>query len=344
MAQNSAKVKSWVHTAAGYPQTLEFREIDVPAAPAPGHILIQLRAAALNPVDIQFMNIPLNSLPYLNGPKIPGRDFAGTVLAGGEGTDFKKGDNIFGISMAFNGTGSLTEVADIDLKAGATFIRKPGTMSWVQAASLPLVYLTARTMIEKFKPGMKASDPSENKLVILGGSSATGIYTVKIARSLGWTVLATCSARNAQFVRDLGASQVVDYTASPTAVVDAVKKFSPQAIADCVGGTECIGLAPHFVTIVGDKTSRADMGGPPAYLTHPRMILRWLLGCLGVGNAYECISLDPRKEWLQETTMLEPEGDIVIDSVFEFEKVQEAFERLNTGRARGKVVVEFKSS
>lgn len=191
---------------------------------------------------------------------------------------------------------------------------------------------------------MKSSTPSENKLVVLGGSSSTGIYTIHIARSLGWTILASCSGRNAEFVKGLGATEIVDYTTSPISVVDAVKKFSPHAIADCVGGTDCIGLAPQYVTIVGDKTSRSSMGGSALYLTHPRMVLRWLLGRSGLGNSYECILLDARKEWLEDTTKLDPEKDTIIDSVFEFEKAKKAFERLNTGHARGKIVVEIQQS
>lgn len=290
------------------------------------------------------MNLPLYSLPYLNGPKVAGRDFAGTVLAAGDGTDFQKGDEVFGISTVPNGTGSLTEVVDVDLKAGACFIKKPKHLSWAQAASLPLVYLTARTVIEKCMPFMKASTPADNKLVVLGGSSSTGIYIIEIARSLGWTILASCSSRNVDFVEGLGASEIVDYTTSPTAVVDAIKKFSPNAIADCVGGIDCIGLAPQYVTIVGDKTSRSTMGGSLLYFTSPRMVLRWLLGYVGIGNSYECIVLDQRKEWLEETLKLDPDKDIIIDSVFDFSRAKDAFERLDTGRARGKVVVEINSS
>ena len=313
------------------------------STPAPGHILIRLRAAALNPVDIQLMNLPFNSLPYCDGPKLPGRDFAGTVLAAGEGTDFEKGDEVFGITLAYSQTGSLTEVADVNLKAGATtFVKKPHNLSWTQAASLPLVYLTAQTIIEKCKPFMTAATPSDNKFVVLGGSSASGIYTVQLAKSLGWTILASCSGRNSEFVRGLGASQIVDYTTSPSAVVDTVKNFAPHAIADCVGGTDCIGLAPQYVSIVGDKSSRATMGGPALYMINPRMVLRWLFGYLGLGNSYECIVLDARKEWLEEAAKLDPTKDIIIDSVFDFEKANEAYERLNTSRARGKVVVQFK--
>ncbi|KAI1622524.1 alcohol dehydrogenase [Exophiala viscosa] len=341
MSNNTTTVKSWVYTTPTFPDTLTLSSTKVPSTPTPGHLLVQIHAAALNPVDIQLMNVPLNSLPYLNGPKIPGRDFAGTVLATGSDTKFSKGDEVMGISMALNGSGSLTEAADIDVNNQACIIKKPANLSWTQAASLPLVYLTARTIVEKCKPYMKSNTPSENKLVVLGGSSATGMYTVHIARSLGWEVLSSCSGRNADFVREKGADEIVDYTTSSTAVVDAVKRFAPHAIADCVGGTECIDLAPKYVTIVGDKTSRSSMGGSALYLTHPRMVARWLLGWLGLGNSYECILLDARREWLEEAAGLS-EKKIEIDSVFEFEKTKEAYERLHTGRARGKVVVEIK--
>ncbi|EXJ96127.1 hypothetical protein A1O1_01253 [Capronia coronata CBS 617.96] len=339
----TTRVKSWIYSKPSYPDTLVLSTTDVPSTPSPGHILVQVQATSLNPVDIQLMNLPLHSLPYLNGPKVPTRDFAGTVLAAGQGTEFAKGDEVYGITVALDGTGFLTEVAHIDTKK-ACIIRKPKHLSWIQAASLPLVYLTARTVIEKCKPFMKSSIPSENKLAVLGGSSSTGIYTIQIAKSLGWTVLASCSGRNVEYVKGMGATETVDYTTSPTAVVDAVKKFSPHAIADCVGGTDCIGLAPQYVTIVGDKTSRSSVGGSALYLTHPRMVLRWLLGRLGLGNSYECILLDARKEWLEETTKLDPEKDIVIDSVFDFGRAKEAFERLNTGHAKGKVVVEIRQS
>ncbi|RVX72320.1 hypothetical protein B0A52_04525 [Exophiala mesophila] len=338
------KVKSWIYTKSGYPETLEFSTTEVPNTPAPTSVLIQVHATALNPVDIQLMNLPTNSLPSLNGVKIPARDFAGTVLAAGPDVkDLSTGDQVYGISLAMNGTGFLTEIAHIDTK-GASIIKKPAHLSWVQAASLPLVYLTARTSIEKCVPFLKASNPADNKLVVLGGSSATGIYTLQIAKSRGWTVLASCSGKNVDFVKSQGASEVVDYTTSETAVVDAIKRFAPGAIIDCVGGTDAIGLAPQFVTIVGDKTSRATMGGSALYATRPRMVLRWLLGYLGLAKSYECIILDPKIEWLQETLDLDPEKDVIIDSVFQFEQAKDAFERLDTGRARGKVVVQIKES
>jgi reticulon-4-interacting protein 1, mitochondrial len=333
-------VKSWIHTVAGYPGTLQQSTTEVPSIPSSGHILVKVHAAALNPVDIQLMNIPLNSLPLLNKPKIAGRDFSGIVLAAAPDTAFSNGDEVLGLTMDIGNSGTLTEAAHIKVAAGAV-IKKPNSLDRTKAASLPLVYLTARTIIERCKTSMNGNG---NKLVVLGGSSATGIYTIQIAKKMGWTVLASCSGKNVDFVKSQGATEVIDYTTSPNAVVHAVKSFKPSAIADCVGGTDCIGLAPKFVTIVGDKTSRATMGGSILYWMNPRMTLRWLMGYLGFGNLYECISLDAKAEWLEEVTKLDPEKDVIVDSVFQFDKVKEAFERLDTGRARGKVVVEVANS
>ena len=338
---SESKVKSWTYTTAGYPQTLKLSETKIPATPAPGHVLVQIRATALNPVDIQLMNVPLNSLPGLNGPKIPARDFSGTILAAAPDTEWEKGDEVMGISMDVAGTGFLTDVSHLGAKASC-IIRKPSHMSWKQAASLPLVWLTARTTIEHCVPYMKSSNPAENKVAILGGSSSTGLYTVRIAKERGWTVLSSCSHRNIDFVKSLGADEVVDYTKSPDAVVNAVKSFQPNAVIDCVGGTDCIGIAPQYVTIVGDKTTRSTMGGSFLYYTHPRMVIRWLMGYLGIGKSYECIILDAKKEWLEECMELKGEDQIVIDSTFDFGRAKEAFERMDTGRTRGKVVVEIK--
>jgi reticulon-4-interacting protein 1, mitochondrial len=333
------KVRAWQYTTAGYPQTMLLGEASLPAEPAPNHILIEVRAAALNPVDIQLMNVPLNSFPGLNSAKIPARDFSGVVLASSPESGYSEGDEVMGISMDFTRVGFLTEIAHVDTTK-ACIIKKPSQMSWQQAASLPLVFLTARTSIEKCVPYMKSD--SDIRVVILGGSSGTGIYSVRLAKQRGWKVLSTCSYRNLEFVKGLGSDEVVDYTTSPDAVVNAVRAFKPDAIIDCVGGTDCIGLAPQYVTIVGDKTSRASLGGSTLYWTHPHMLARWAMGYLGLFNSYECIVLEAKKEWLEECTRLKGEEQIIIDSTFDFGRAKEAYERLNTGRARGKVVVNVK--
>jgi len=184
-------------------------------------------------------------------------------------------------------------------------------------------------------------DTQSKRVVVLGGSSATGMYGVLLAKQRGWKVLSSCSGRNADFVKEMGAEVVVDYTQE--SVAERVKAWKPDAIIDCVGGTECLGIAKRYVTIVGDKTSRTTIGGSLLYLFWPRMVLRWAWGRYGWGEKYDCIVLDQKKEYLEEACeTLSPEK-IVVDSTFAFEDAKKAFERLNTGRARGKVIIEIGS-
>ncbi|KAF2432379.1 NAD(P)-binding protein [Tothia fuscella] len=300
-----AKFKAWTYTTPGYPQCLSQTTLSLPEILSTTELLVQVEAAAVNPVDIQLMNVPLWSLPYLNYVKGVGCDFAGTVLKAGEESSFSVGDEVFGLIMA-PGIGTVGEIAIVDTKS-CVVLKKPQDWSWVQAAALPLVWLTAWTCIASVE-----SYIGETKTVaILGGSSATGMYTVFLAKERGWKVISTCSGRNIDFVKSMGASEVVDYTQE--SVPDRIRAAKPDAIIDCVGGTECLGIAKRYVTIVGDKTSRNTMGGSALYLTSPRMVLRWLYGKTGYGEVYDCIMLEGKKEYLEEATKL-PQDMIVIDT------------------------------
>lgn len=342
----STKVKAWTYHSPHYPSCLNLSDIDPPASPpARNHIQIRTHAVALNPVDIQLMNFPLFSLPYLSGRlKIPCGDFSGTVIASAaEG--YSSGEEVFGFCLAPGGRGCLAEVLDLDVGSGrgketVVVVKKPEGWSHVQAASLPLVWLTARSCVEVVERDemQKRTDDNRRKIVVLGGSSGVGIYVVHMARERGWSVLASCSGRNVDFVKGMGAEEVVDYTTE--SVKARVQAFRPDAIVDCVGGTEMLGIARRYVTIVGDKTDRSSVGGSLIYSTHPRMYLRWFLGWMGWGDKYDCIDLAPKKDSLEEALHL-PADKIIVDSTFRFEDAKDAFERLNTGRARGKVVVEF---
>lgn len=333
-----AEVKAWTYTTPGYPNCLTQQKIKTPSSlPTPTSVQIKVHSAALNPVDIQLMNIPFWSIPYLNHPKGVGCDFSGTILRAGSDSGYAEGDEVFGLQMAPGGaagvSGTCAEVVTFDVAKGTTMMRKPREWSWNQAAALPLVWLTARTCIERVNDYVKEG----GTVAVLGGSSATGMYTVHLAKERGWKVVATCSDRNEEFVRSWGAERVVDYTKE--SVPEKVREARPDAIIDCVGGTECIGIAKRYVTIVGDKTSRSVMGGPASYFFTPRMVVRWFWGYMGLGEKYDCVILEGKNEYLEEATRL-PQDKIQIDSTYEFDDLKKALERLNTSRARGKVVVE----
>src|ERR1700761_495253 len=117
----STQCKAWTFTSRGYPSSLRLSSITPPSKNEvkPNHILVKIHAAALNPVDIQIMNLPFWSipLPILTAEKTICSDFSGTVIQGGEGAGFSEGDEVFGVNMKpFNPcSGTLAEIAHIDL-------------------------------------------------------------------------------------------------------------------------------------------------------------------------------------------------------------------------------------
>ncbi|KKY33989.1 putative reticulon-4-interacting protein mitochondrial precursor [Diaporthe ampelina] len=328
------EINAWTFTHGGYPKALQQSTLPADTQPLkPSEIRVKTYAASINPVDVQLMGFPL--WPYLPGFVLPphkgvAEDFSGVVQEAGPGSGFKPGDGVLGIGPFLPG-GTLQETIRLDTKNGSVVVPKPADWSWEQAAALPLVWLTARTLIAEVESHVK-----NGRVAVLGGSSATGMYAVHLAARRGWAVAASCSGRNADLVRGMGAGEIVDYTTE--SVPGRLREFAPDVIIDCVGGTECLGIARRYATIVGDKTNRFTMGGANTYLWNPQMVLRALLGRFGLGPSYTCVNLEFKYPYLEEILSL-PKDKIIIDNTFDFNQVREAFDRLNTGRARGKVIV-----
>lgn len=348
----TTEARAWTYTA-GY-GSLQQSTVHAPRANeikglgTTPHMLVKINAAALNPVDIQIMNLPMWRLPGLSKPKTCGCDFSGTVIAGGR-TGFVQGDEVFGVTLKpFEPAGgSVSELAQFNM-ANTVAAKKPKEWSHEKAAAISLVWLTAKQCIESVAQAVEGT-PTK-RVAVLGGSSAVGIYCIRIAKQRGWKVVTTSSERNKDFVMNtLNADEHVDYTKEKVRL--AVQKFSPDAVIDCVGGTQCIALpsSKRYISIVGDKTGRTSMGGPYTYYNFLGPIaayqavmqwVRWARGQYGLGESYDIVILGMNKEWLEEAKSTLSADDIVVDSAFVFEESKKAFERLNTGRARGKVVVK----
>lgn len=361
--------KKWTYTTGGFPQCLHQTTASPPAASDIKSTQIQVRtkAFAINPVDVQAMNRYKDpSPPYpwplslVAGPSgTPDQqehetccDFSGTVTHAGPHAGFSPGDEVFGFTASMmNGLGTAGEALTLDTASPSVAIaKKPGSWDHAQAAAIPLVWLTARTSIEAVQAYVA---PSKDKwLVVLGGSSSTGMYTVRLAKSRGWKVLATCSARNVEFVKgQLRADEVVDYTTVPSVpgeifgkLQESMQKGDGVVIVDCVGGTECLddedlgGKIARYVTIVGDKTDRSSMGGPAIYSNYPKMWARWALGRVGLGVSYDCVRLEARREWLEEASQTLGKDEVVVDSTFKFDELPKALERMVGGKVTGKLV------
>jgi NADPH:quinone reductase-like Zn-dependent oxidoreductase len=187
----------------GEPAVLRAEDVPKPS-PGPRDLLVRVHAAAVNPVDCKIRSGGQRNIIRYRFPWILGLDVSGVVEAvGAEVTRFAVGDEVWS-SPTHRRPGSYAEYTCIDEREAA---RKPRNMSHEEAASIPLVGLTAyQCLVEK---GRLAKGQT---VLVHAGSGGVGAFAIQLAKHLGATVITTCSAKNADFVRDLGADRVVDYT------------------------------------------------------------------------------------------------------------------------------------
>jgi len=204
----------------GGPGELKYGELPDPVA-GPGEVVIDVHAASINAAD---WKVRAGQYQQAKFPLILGRDFSGVISAVGQGvTDLKVGDAAFGVCEAGQ-EGAYAE--KIAVKA-AIVAKKPDALSHVNAAALALTGLTALSAIEdtlKLKPG--------ETILIQGGAGGVAGFAIQLAKHIGAHVITTASAANHDYVRGLGADEIIDYNA-----VDFTRAVTNcDAVFDTVGG------------------------------------------------------------------------------------------------------------
>ena len=184
----------------GGPEVMEYGDVPDPVA-GPGQVLIDVHAASVNAADWKVRSghyAPTTEFPY-----IPGRDFSGVVSALGAGvTDFKVGDEVFGVSEQ---SGERCYAEKLAMNA-AIVARKPKSLSHTEAAAVALIGLTALVSVEdtiKLEAG--------ETILIQGGAGGVASFSVQLAKHIGARVITTASAANHDYLRGLGADQIIDY-------------------------------------------------------------------------------------------------------------------------------------
>lgn len=193
-----------VYHRYGTPDELEYTEIEKPV-PTPEQVLIQVRAASVNPYDWHFLRgMPsfIRMFTGLGSPRSPrlGADVAGVVVVvGANVTRLKAGDAVFGICK-----GSFAEYA---CAKQAEIAIQPRNISFEQAASVPIAGITALQ-------GLRDSGRLQRgqSVLINGAAGGVGTFAVQIAKWMGAQVTGVCSTRNVELVRSIGADRVIDYT------------------------------------------------------------------------------------------------------------------------------------
>lgn len=196
-------MKAIVYARYGTPEVLELRDVLAPAAGV-GDVLVRVRAAALNPKDSLIRKGKFKAASGPTFPKLLGYDVSGVVERVGAGVSrLKVGDEVFGMRNGFTG-GTVAELVTLkedELSA------KPASLSFEQAAALPLTALTALQALRD----LGAVGPG-SRVLIHGASGGVGVVAVQLAKALGARVTTTCSEKNLEFVRTLGADETLDYT------------------------------------------------------------------------------------------------------------------------------------
>jgi NADPH:quinone reductase-like Zn-dependent oxidoreductase len=307
-------------------------------SPGPGDLLVQVRAASVNPVDFKIRDGKLKALVRYRMPLTLGNDLSGTVVAVGAGVSaFKPGDEIFARLDKVR-IGAFAELALVRETAAA---RKPARLSHVEAASLPLVGLTAwQAMVDiaRLQPGAR--------ILIHAGSGGVGTFAIQLGKHLGCWVATTAGARNLELVRKLGADQAIDYRAQQfDEVLDGL-----DFVLDTQGGAT---LHRSFAVVKPGGCIVSIGGLPDAKFARSWGLNPFLVLALGFlarketrlarqrGVRYEYLFMHASGTELSRIAELVEGGVIqpVIDRTFPLDQVREALAWCESGRATGKVVL-----
>jgi NADPH:quinone reductase-like Zn-dependent oxidoreductase len=315
----------------GSPEVLRLEDIDVPAL-GDEDVLIRVRAASVNPLDLHF----IRGLPYIvrrgNGLLRPddggvGVDLAGYVeKVGKDVTRFSPGDEVFGCVAVL---GSLAEY--VSMHQDQPLLAKPANQSFEQAASVPVAAVTALQGLRdhgRLQPGQK--------VLVNGAAGGVGTFTVQIARALGAEVTGVCSTRNVELVESIGASRVIDYTRQ-----DFTRSGQRYDLLIDIAGSKPFAayrrvLTPQAMVVgIGGGPSKGRVLGPMTRVIKALLLSRF------TGQQVTFFMAKPSSDDLAVLRDLLVAGKVtpVIDRCYPLSEAAEAIRYLEAGHARGKVVV-----
>jgi NADPH:quinone reductase-like Zn-dependent oxidoreductase len=328
IAEGTASMRAVVYRCYGGPEVLRLETIAKPT-PTDDEVLVKVRAASANPLDWHSMRGEPYFMRLAAGFGVPsdtsmGVDFAGTVEAVGKDvTRFKAGDAVFG-----GRGGAFGEY--VTIREDRAIAKKPGNVTFEQAAAVPIAAVTALQALRdrgQLRPGQR--------VLINGASGGVGTFAVQIAKSMGAKVSGVCSTRNTELVQSLGADRVIDYTREDFTreatrydlIVDTIGNHSLSAIRGVLKSS-----GRHV--IVG-TASRERWLGPmitwiKAAIVSPFVDQKSVVFV----SSFNQDDLATLAELMQSGKMT-----AVIDRRFPLSESAAAIAYLETGRARGKVIL-----
>lgn len=308
-------MKAMSYSRYGGVEVLEHTEQSRPKV-APGSVLVRVKAAGVNPVDWKLMSGGLDPLMDIHFPVIPGWDVAGVVEAVGFDTpEFQPGDEVYSYGRRDTVQGGT--FAEFVALPAALVAQKPHSLSWAQAAGLPLVGLTAQRSLDAL------ALVAGTTLLIHNGAGGVGRLAIQLAVHAGVRVIATASDTNHGRLRELGAEPVT----YGDGLVDRVRALAPDgvdAVADFAGG------------VIDDTLAVLRDGGKHVSIADGSVTEH--------GGRY--LWVRPSAGELDRLTILVDEGVLTVDvaATYPMEQLAAAFEASMAGHTSGKIVMtEFSS-
>jgi alcohol dehydrogenase len=331
-------MKAWILERYGKNNPVRLDEVPEPKL-SEDEVLVKIRAAGVNVLDAKIAKGEFKAILPYRVPFVLGHDAAGVVVrVGSKVRNFKPGDEVYSRPDDFH-IGTFAEF--IAIKEGS-LAAKPKKLTMEESASIPLVGLTAwQALIEK------ADLKKGQKVFIQAGSGGVGAFAIQLAKSLGAYVATTTSTANADWVKELGADLVIDYrkVAFETILKDYDVVLNSQDNTTLMKSLSVLKPGGKLISISGppDPAFGKEIKAP--------WIVRSIMSLISIGVrreakrrgvSYSFLFMKASGSQLREIAALIDSGAIrpVVDRVFPFEQTQAAIAYVETGRAKGKVVIK----
>jgi NADPH:quinone reductase-like Zn-dependent oxidoreductase len=323
--------------AYGGPDVLRVEELPEPVL-RPRDVLVEVRAAGVNPVDCKIRSGAQRAFIRHRMPAVLGLDVSGVVLeVGAKARRFRRGDEVYG-SPTHARQGTYAARVAID---ESELARKPKSVSHVDAASLPLVAQTAWQCLVT-----SANLLASEKVFIQAGAGGVGTFAIQLAKHLGATIATTCSAANAELVKSLGADVVVDHRRERFEEV----LSGYDVVLESIGGEDraralrVLRPGGRLVYITSGLPERTARHGP--YFGAAFAIgdmLRFGVSARFGGKRAAFVVRRPNAAQLSEIAALVDRGVVrpVVERTFPLELVADAHRAIESGKTRGKIVIDM---
>jgi NADPH:quinone reductase-like Zn-dependent oxidoreductase len=287
---------------------------DIPEPrPGPDSVIVEVRAASINPVDFKSREGHLEGLIDTVFPAVPGWDVAGVVVkVGADAPEFEVGDEVYGYARKdFLGAGMLAERVSVPVR---TLAHKPKSLTFEEAAAVPLVALTALRSLRR------SAVAEGDRVLVHNGSGGVGGFAIQLARLAGASVVATASEHNHDYLRSLGATPVA-YGEGLSERLAEVQPEGFDVVLDYAGGGSLAASegamregARAISVVVGKEVRR--LGGHVVWVR-------------------------PDAPGLAELAELFDAGKLKVEvaKVYPLEEAAAAYQELEAGHVRGKIVV-----